>query len=423
MSQESAQAEISRIEDFGLVSDSSLMRRIGFVMIVLGAVLEIVHSAFFSAPDWSDAAAAGLLVVAAVATMLMPFDRISPRWIILPLMLGLASVSLIAMGDEVAIGMPFMFLPAAVMTIFFWHDAPAKWFVIVSISALYVVVPFLYGGPEAIAESVATLPLLVAVSVLLGMLFHRFRRSTVEHARFRGTITALLMALDAREDHSVEHASDVLAIVSAVAADLGLDTREQLHIADVALLHDVGKIGIPNEILQKPSTLDEREWEVMRRHPVIGQRILNEVPGFEDVAIAVRHEHERWDGKGYPDGLKREEIPLASRIILACDAYNAMISRRPYREPLSETEARDQLLTNSGTQFDPAVVDSLLKILEHRGIERIREKASSVSVTPLDPGVRKQALSLRGFGVAAEEGAEHQSKGIVSAIVGKVASL
>lgn len=423
MSHNSAQAEISRIEDFGLVSDSALMRRIGIVMIVLGAAVELVYSVFFRAPDWTDAVAVGLLIVATGTTLLIPFARLSPRWIILPLMLGLASVSLIAMGDDVAIGMPFMFLPAAVMSIFFWHDAPAKWFVLVSIAALYIAVPAFYGDHDAVAESIATLPLLMAAGVLLGMLFHRFRHSTVEQARFRGTITALLMALDAREDHSVEHASDVLTVVSAVAEDLGLDAHEQMHVADVALLHDVGKIGIPNEILQKSSSLTEEEWEVMRRHPVIGERILNEVPGFEAVAIAVRHEHERWDGKGYPDGLTGAEIPLASRIVLACDAYNAMISYRPYRSPLTETSAREQLLRNSGTQFDPLVVDTLLKVLERRSIEQFRVDESAPEIARIDPSAHEPAQNLRGYSGVHEEPAERAPKRRISAIVGKVASL
>jgi HD-GYP domain-containing protein (c-di-GMP phosphodiesterase class II) len=102
----------------------------------------------------------------------------------------------------------------------------------------------------------------------------------------------------------------------------------------------------------------------MRRHPVIGERILNEVPGFEVVANAVRHEHERWDGTGYPDGLKGEQIPVASRIVLACDAYHAMTSDRPYRDAMSEAQAREQLKMHSGTQFDPQVVSALLVAID-----------------------------------------------------------
>ena len=105
------------------------------------------------------------------------------------------------------------------------------------------------------------------------------------------------------------------------------------------MLHDVGKVAIPNEILYKRGPLDDGEWKVMREHPVIGERILLRTPELAAIAPLVRHEHERWDGAGYPDGLAGEAIPIGSRIILACDAYNAMITARPYREPMSHEEA------------------------------------------------------------------------------------
>ncbi len=380
-SQESAQPEVSRAEDFGLVADHDLIRRTGIVLLAFGGLIEAVYSIFFRAPDWTDAAALGLVIAALLLVVSLPFDRISERWILGPLALGLAAVSLVAIGDEVATGVPFFFLPAAVMMVFFWHDNMLKTIVMVMIAVLYVTIPAIWGDHTRLIESLATLPLLVSTSILLGMLFHRFRNSTVEQARFRGTITALLMALEARDDHTAEHSSEVLALVMAVSEDLGLEPKDQLHAADVALLHDIGKIGIPNEILNKPSSLTEEEWEVMRRHPEIGERILNEVPGFEAVAVAVRHEHERWDGTGYPDGKKGTEIPLASRIVLACDAYHAMTSMRPYRAPLGETAAREQLLRHAGTQFDPTVVDSLLAVLERRSFDQAQKQQSEAKET------------------------------------------
>ncbi len=127
------------------------------------------------------------------------------------------------------------------------------------------------------------------------------------------------------------------------------------NIRQAALLHDIGKIGVLDSILNKSGSLEE-EWEIMREHPKIGERIVSSLESLAHLAPIIRSEHERWDGKGYPDGLSGEEIPLASRIIFACDSFHAMISDRPYREALGVREALEELGRNSGTQFDPAAV-------------------------------------------------------------------
>ena len=182
-------------------------------------------------------------------------------------------------------------------------------------------------------------------------------------------VVALAAAIDARDDYTASHSAQVVELACEVARGLDLSPREIEHVRDGALLHDVGKVGIPNEILHKPGPLNEEEWEMMRRHPVIGERILRRTPELEEIAPLVRHEHERWDGGGYPDGLSGTDIPVGSRIILACDAYNAMITRRPYREPMSEDDAVAELRAGAGTQFDPSVVDALLTVLSGWGIE------------------------------------------------------
>lgn len=347
-----------------MVADGELIRRIAIATLALGGALEIIYSIAFSVPDWTDAVAIALTAAATAWVLNVSWDEADPRNIVPPVLLGVAALCFIVIGDGVSVGMSFLFLPSAVVMVFFWNDRMVKLLVMIPITAAYIAVPAIWGDKEVLIEALTTLPLMLGAAAVLGAMFDRFRRASIAEARFRGTITALLMALDARDDFTAEHSSDVLSLAMSVAEDLGLDSKEALHAADVALLHDIGKIGVPNEILDKPAALSDEEWVVMKRHPEIGQRILTEVPGFEAVAKDVRHEHERWDGTGYPDGLKGEEIPIASRIVLACDAYQAMLSERPYRDALSEAQAREQLKLGAGTQFDPAVVSSLLSALE-----------------------------------------------------------
>ena len=135
------------------------------------------------------------------------------------------------------------------------------------------------------------------------------------------------------------------------------------EVKQVALLHDIGKIGIPDSILGKHGPLDESEWKLMHNHPIIGARIVSSIESIAPLARSVRAEHERYDGKGYPDGLTGEQIPLASRITFACDAYTAMVSARPYREAMDPADAAVELRDHSGTQFDPNVVTALLPVL------------------------------------------------------------
>ncbi len=174
---------------------------------------------------------------------------------------------------------------------------------------------------------------------------------------------ALAAALDAREQYTAEHSRSVLELSLAVGRELGLDARELAEAGQVALLHDIGKVGVPDHVLQKSGPLDDEEWAVMRTHPAIGARIIASVEGLAHLAPAVRAEHERWDGTGYPDGLAGEAIPLASRICLACDAYDAMTSDRPYRAALGYREAVAELTREAGRQLDPRVVDALLEVL------------------------------------------------------------
>ena len=181
---------------------------------------------------------------------------------------------------------------------------------------------------------------------------------------YRAVVHSLAAALEARDGYTGNHSDEVQRLAVAVGRKLGLERDEVQLIRTVALLHDIGKIGIPDSILHKPSRLEESEWTLMRDHPAIGERILRPLPGLTDVATAVRHEHERWDGLGYPDGLAGEGIPLASRVVLACDAWHALVSDRPYRRALPVETALAELRACAGTQFDPRVVDALIECVQ-----------------------------------------------------------
>ena len=181
----------------------------------------------------------------------------------------------------------------------------------------------------------------------------------------RDAVEALAMALLERDRYTGEHSESVVDMAVAVARSLGLSSSQVEDVRAAALLHDIGKVGIPDAILNKPGPLTPDERTVMAEHPVIGERILRSIGGFLNVADIVRHEHESWDGSGYPDGLRGEQIPIGSRIILACDAYHAMTSDRPYRARMSHSDAFRELTRCAGRQFDPNVTAALVSHFYH----------------------------------------------------------
>ena len=181
---------------------------------------------------------------------------------------------------------------------------------------------------------------------------------------YLGTAQALVAALEAKDAYTAEHGRLIVAHSEAIGRRLGLDEAELRDLRFAAVFHDIGKISVPEAILSKPGPLTPEERAIMERHTLIGEQILRPVEFLAGVCRLVRHEHERWDGAGYPDRLSGEDIPLGSRIILACDALHAMTSDRPYRRALTHDVAIDELRRHAGTQFDPRVVDELLALLE-----------------------------------------------------------
>jgi HD-GYP domain-containing protein (c-di-GMP phosphodiesterase class II) len=188
------------------------------------------------------------------------------------------------------------------------------------------------------------------------------------HANMRATgLRALLAAVEARDAYTGDHCQTVVDLSMKVARRLGLGAREILDAEQLALLHDVGKVAVPDAVLQKTGVLTTEELGAIKAHPEMGERIVSSVPGVAHLAPAIRACHERWDGTGYPDGLRGEEIPLVSRIALVCDAYDAMTSDRPYRKALGRGQALQELRRGAGRQFCRRSVDALVATLEAEG--------------------------------------------------------
>jgi HD-GYP domain-containing protein (c-di-GMP phosphodiesterase class II) len=192
------------------------------------------------------------------------------------------------------------------------------------------------------------------------------RRERIDHAlalsqAYRGTALLLGDVVEADDQYTGTHSRDVVELALAVGTRLGLSPTQLRKVEFGALLHDVGKIAVPKEILHKAGPLDDAEWEIMRRHTVDGQRMLEGVGGLlAEVGFVVRCSHEHYDGSGYPDGIAGEAIPIEARICTTCDAYSAMTTDRVYRRAMPEQKAMAELRANAGRMFDPAVVDALL---------------------------------------------------------------
>jgi len=184
---------------------------------------------------------------------------------------------------------------------------------------------------------------------------------------YLGTAEALSAALEAKDSYTAEHSRALADNAVAVGRLLGLNDDELRMLRYAAVFHDIGKLAISPRVLNKPGPLDADEWDEMRRHTLIGERIIAPIDFLAPIRPLVRYAHEQWDGNGYPDGLAGEEIPIGARIIFACDAYDAMTTDRPYREAMAPETARQELRRESGTQFDPVVADALLMVLDGIG--------------------------------------------------------
>ena len=247
-------------------------------------------------------------------------------------------------------------------------DSVKNWLGVVRVDAVLSPIAFVV-TLVAVDEPAALLalgPLVWLLAIFSRERQERYGAALELHRAYRGTVMLLSDVLEFDDPYTAAHSRSIVDLVHAVADELGIEQERRQELEFAALLHDVGKIAIPKEILDKPAALTSAEFEVMKSHTIEGQFMLDRVGGLlARVGEIVRSCHERWDGSGYPDGLRGEEIPFESRLVFTCDAYNAMTTDRVYRPALTKEQAVAELLAGAGSQFDPRIVDTLVHVLEH----------------------------------------------------------
>jgi HD-GYP domain-containing protein (c-di-GMP phosphodiesterase class II) len=213
---------------------------------------------------------------------------------------------------------------------------------------------------EAGAFDQADAVLVETIAASLGAAVHRAGLVADMERTFTTTLAALTSTVEAKDDYTAAHGDDVADLAARVARRMGLTRSQARDVRYAAMLHDIGKIAVPSEILLKPGKLTEEEWVVMRSHAAAGGDLVARIDAFAHLAPAIRASHERWDGGGYPDGLAAEQIPLAARIIATCDTYDAIVTDRPYRPARTPAQARVELRRVAGGQLDADAVEALL---------------------------------------------------------------
>jgi putative nucleotidyltransferase with HDIG domain len=280
--------------------------------------------------------------------------RVAGAWLLLAALLAQFTVdmlvSTVRMGADRAVGLGVQLRDAWVYAV----DAALSGVGLLAARQMY----------SDAAAVLALLPLLAIFAIFARERHERLTGLLELNRAYRGTALVLGDVIKADDGYTGEHSRGVVELALAVGEQLGLGSDERRNLEFGALLHDLGKVAIPKEIINKPGKLDADEWAIMKTHTIEGQKMLDRVGGFMgEVGRIVRSHHERWDGRGYPDALAGDAIPLESRIISCCDAWNAMRTDRVYRPALSADSALAELRSNSGLQFDPHVVAAILDVI------------------------------------------------------------
>jgi putative nucleotidyltransferase with HDIG domain len=258
------------------------------------------------------------------------------------------------------------------------------------------------------AAALSLVPLLGLLAVFATERHQRLESLLELNSAYHGTALVLGDVVEADDGYTGEHSRSVVGLALAAADRLGLDAERRRNLEFAALLHDVGKIAIPKEVIRKPGPLNPEEWTVIKTHTIEGQKMLDRVGGFmRDVGRIVRSHHERWDGSGYPDALAGESIPLEARIIACCDTWNAMRTDRPYRKAIPHDLALQEMESVSGSQLDPGLVRVLIEIVAEDdervrtlGVERLDQVRPEVSGV-LEPDAEAQEPRRDAFGLPA----------------------
>jgi len=313
------------------------------------------YGTLFNRSDWVLSAFAGWLVLAATSSAVRPGDP-----------LGVVS-QIVAAGGAFAIvnnGLSLMANSRKTNT-----PLSRVWALSVSQIAIGLVSQVPLGWLMAeVADKVGQwAAILFMVPLLLAR--YSFSKYTETRDLFYGTVSALSQAIDAKDGFTRGHADRVSRIAGAIARELGLPEKQIEQIELAGLLHDIGKIGVEDRILMKPARLESDEQELMRRHPIYGASILEPSAALRPLVPIVLHHHENFDGSGYPEGLKGEEIPIGSRVLIVADAYEAMTSNRIYRKAPGHERAIEQLNKYKGSQFDPKMVRALEACIQRRGTD------------------------------------------------------
>jgi HD-GYP domain-containing protein (c-di-GMP phosphodiesterase class II) len=324
--------------------------------VLLGSLPEVVRRAV--APSRLAHVPVNSLFVLGPATVLAVAGDPSPGWARWPVYLAALAAQI---GCDFGAAASWSFAAYGVSPRAHLRETVLPWSVDLALAPLGLSIGL------RVADQPAAILLVLPLVGLLGY-FARERRQRLDHAielshAYRGTALLLGDVIEADDAYTGSHSRAVVELTLGVCDALGVDAATRRDAELAALLHDVGKVRIPAEVINKPGPLDEDERALMDTHTIEGERMLEQVGGLlGHVGHIVRSCHEHWDGGGYPDGLAGEAIPIAARVVACCDAYHAMTSDRPYRRALPVAQAKDELRRGRGTQFDPQVVDALLRV-------------------------------------------------------------